>query len=57
MGVSWDKRKQRWFSQIQQHGRRRFLGYFAGEGDAARAYDRRVGVGWVRVLVRVRVLH
>eukprot|EP00887_Chlorella_sp_A99_P003573 scaffold7.g3573.t1 len=26
MGVSWDRRKQRWFSQIQQAGKRRFLG-------------------------------
>lgn len=40
MGVCWDKRKQRWFSQIQQAGRRRFLGYFATDREAAAAYDR-----------------
>ncbi|KAL4425396.1 hypothetical protein ABPG75_009412 [Micractinium tetrahymenae] len=39
-GVSWDKRKQRWFSQIQQHGKRHFLGYYDTEAGAARAYDR-----------------
>jgi hypothetical protein len=40
MGVCWDKRKQRWFSQIQQAGRRRFLGYFTTDQEAAAAYDR-----------------
>ncbi|GAB4815454.1 hypothetical protein N2152v2_002500 [Parachlorella kessleri] len=39
-GVSWDKRKHKWFSQIQQHGKRHFLGYFDDEVEAARAYDR-----------------
>ncbi|PSC76367.1 AP2-like ethylene-responsive transcription factor AIL5 [Micractinium conductrix] len=39
-GVSWDKRKHRWFSQIQQHGKRHFLGYYDSEEGAARAYDR-----------------
>ena len=39
-GVSWDKRKSKWFAQIQQQGKRRFLGYHDAEEQAARAYDR-----------------
>ena len=39
-GVSFDKRKHRWFSQIQQHGKRHFLGYYDSELGAAAAYDR-----------------
>lgn len=39
-GVSFDRRKQRWFSQIQQAGRRHFLGYYHTEEGAAVAYDR-----------------
>ncbi len=35
-GVSWDKRKQKWFSQIQQSGKRHFLGYFEDKMAAAR---------------------
>lgn len=39
-GVCFDRRKQRWFSQIQQAGRRHFLGYHPSEEAAAQAYDR-----------------
>ena len=39
-GVCFDRRKQRWFSQIQQAGRRHFLGYHPNEEAAAEAYDR-----------------
>ena len=38
-GVSWDRRKGRWFSQIQIRGNRKFLGYYQDELAAARAYD------------------
>lgn len=38
-GVSFDRRKGRWLSQIQNEGRRHFLGYFSTETDAAGAYD------------------
>lgn len=39
LGVSWDRRKGRWFSQIQIRGNRKFLGYYEDELAAARAYD------------------
>ena len=39
LGVSWDRRKQRWFSQIQIRGNRKFLGYFDDEISAAKAHD------------------
>jgi hypothetical protein len=40
-GVSWTTRNQKWCAQIGTglRGRVRFLGYFAAEEDAARAYD------------------
>jgi len=39
-GVAWDKRPDKWKSQIQINGKNRHLGYFITEEDAARAYDR-----------------
>lgn len=38
-GVSWSKRKGRWLVQFRCHGRYHFVGYFADEEAAARAYD------------------
>ncbi len=39
-GVCWDKAKQRWVVYIRHNGRNRFVGQFADEVEAARAYDR-----------------
>lgn len=39
VGVSWDKRRQKWRANIMVAGRARSLGYHAQEEDAARAYD------------------
>jgi len=38
-GVSFFKRDQNWSAQIDVGGRKRHLGYFSKEEDAARAYD------------------
>jgi hypothetical protein len=40
LGVSWDKRSDKWLAQIQVDGKTKHLGYFTVEEDAARAYDR-----------------
>mgnify|MGYP002409568596 CR=1 FL=1 len=37
-GVSFDKRCNKWFSQITVNGKKSFLGYFDDESDAAQAY-------------------
>jgi hypothetical protein len=39
-GVAWCKRSAKWKASLTVRGRRRHLGYFADEADAARAYDR-----------------
>jgi len=39
-GVQYHKPTRKWFSRIWYEGRSRSLGYFAGEIEAARAYDR-----------------
>lgn len=38
-GVSFSKRKQKWFAAIRANGKKMWLGYFETEIDAARAYD------------------
>lgn len=38
-GVSWNKRAGKWLASIGYEKRRRFLGYFDQEADAALAYD------------------
>lgn len=38
-GVSWIKRKKRWAVAFRCNGRHHFVGYFADEEQAARAYD------------------
>ena len=38
-GVSFSKRKGKWFATIRVNGKRLWLGYFDNELDAARAYD------------------
>ena len=38
-GVSLEHRRGRWVARVQIEGRRTFLGYFASEEDAARAYN------------------
>jgi hypothetical protein len=39
-GVSFSKRKQKWFAAIRANGRKLWLGYFSDEIDAAMTYDR-----------------
>lgn len=38
-GVSWNKRDKKWCSRITINGKRKHIGYFDSEIDAARAYD------------------
>lgn len=38
-GVSFSKRKGKWFAAIRVNGKKTWLGYFANEEDAAKAYD------------------
>jgi len=40
-GLEWDKRQRKWKARIQHNGRRIYLGSFAGEIEAAQAYDRK----------------
>jgi len=39
-GVSWHKRDQKWMAQIKINGKKKYLGYFTIEEDAAKAYDK-----------------
>jgi hypothetical protein len=38
-GVSFNKRKQKWFAAIRANGKKTWLGYYDNELDAAKAYD------------------
>jgi len=38
-GVTWSKRKKRWLVMIRFDGKRKFLGYFKDEIQAAKTYD------------------
>lgn len=38
-GVSWDRQKNKWTAYFRLQGKKKFLGYFDVESDAARAYD------------------
>jgi hypothetical protein len=38
-GVSFSKRKQKWFAAIRANGKKMWLGYFETEIDAAKVYD------------------
>lgn len=38
-GVSWNKQRSMWKAQIEHMGKGQYLGLFADEEDAARAYD------------------
>jgi AP2 domain len=38
-GVSWSVRKRKWLVQFRCHGEYHFVGYFADEVQAAKAYD------------------
>ncbi len=44
LGVSWHKAEKKWVANIQSCGRRRTLGRFADEEEAARAYDKAAAV-------------
>ena len=39
-GVYWNKRERKWVARIQIDGKRKFLGLFTSEIDAAKAYDK-----------------
>lgn len=39
-GVTWNKRGEKWISQIQANGKIKFIGRFDDEVQAAKAYDR-----------------
>ena len=38
-GVNWNKHGQKWMARITENGKQKYLGLFADEADAARAYD------------------
>ena len=38
-GLEWDKTQRKWKVRIQLAGRKKYIGSFANEIDAARAYD------------------
>lgn len=45
-GVTWHKERRRWIAIIRIGGKRRHLGRFANEEDAARAYDAAAFAAW-----------
>ncbi len=40
VGVYWNKKQQKWWAQIGEHGKKRHLGRFTSEEDAHRAYQK-----------------
>ena len=42
IGVNWCKRQNKWVAKMQIDSKRKFLGYFANEEDAAREYDKHI---------------
>lgn len=45
-GVSWDSKNGKWLAQIHLDNKRRYLGRFVREEDAARAYDAAALLQW-----------
>lgn len=45
-GVYWARRESKWCSSLAVDGKRKHLGYFADEEQAARAYDAAALVAW-----------
>ena len=39
-GVSWNKYRDKWRSQIEINGKQKHLGYFTSEEDAAEVYQK-----------------
>ena len=39
-GVTWNRRDKKWMAQIQYNGKKKNLGYYDYEGDAADAYNK-----------------
>jgi hypothetical protein len=42
-GVSWNRARKKWYVSIQHNGKKRYLGYFTDETEAAKAYDKKAG--------------
>lgn len=45
-GVSWSKRRSKWRAYVHHEGRTRYVGEFADEDDAARAYNVAAAAIW-----------
>ncbi len=39
LGVNWDKKYGKWKASIRDNGRKKILGYFVNEVEAARCYN------------------
>lgn len=51
VGVSWDKRENKWVSQIKINGKKKHLGHFRNELDASKAYQQKL-----KTLIKKEVL-